>query len=543
MEPVVSNDSREVLVNAGEDDAPPQRSTTRRVGRVAGFTALAALGCAACFVGTRWVIMTIRHHHGHHGHHHHGDREFKEWMRENDKDYDSEHEYFMRKDIFYHNKYKVDHHNSHHTDGLLGAMQQDSLEKLNHFADLTGPEFSKIHASCFHGNMDRLGTSQGTFFYSGADLPESVDWRDTANPSGFSAVTPIKNQGQCGSCWSFSATGALEGHWAVKNNGLLVSMSEQELIDCSKKEGNMGCNGGLMDNAFQWEEGHRVCTEASYPYKGREMNCTADTTCEAAIPQGEVTGFVDIDHNDPRAMMEALTHGPVSVAIEADQRMFQFYHHGILTNDDPHHPKDPKHPKVCGTQLDHGVLCVGYGVEDGKGYWIVKNSWGPQWGDQGFIRFHRGLEHEKNIDGPGGMCGILMQASFPIFQGQDFSKNLKPADEPSDAGAGPYEAPPCQDGELNVHVQGIDGSYCAPKCDGSSCPAAPAGGSAIPQCVLQSPQGDKYCALVCTSQKTCPNGAECQKVQGDMGICTYADNAYPAFMLEVVGDEQTTISQ
>ena len=93
----------------------------------------------------------------------------------------------------------------------------------------------------------------------------------------------------------------------------------------------------------------------------------------------------------------------------------------------------------------------------------------------GFIRFHRSLPGETNVDGPGGMCGLLMQASFPTFAGQDFSKNLKPADEPDSTGAGPYEAPPCQDGELNVHVQGIAGSYCAPKCDGSACPAAPAG--------------------------------------------------------------------
>jgi len=217
-------------------------------------------------------------------------------------------------------------------------------------------------------------------------LPTSVDWR-TQN-----AVTPIKDQGQCGSCWAFSTTGALEGIVAIKT-GTLTSFSEQQLVDCSSSYGNEGCNGGLMDQAFQYIVDKKgLCSEASYPYKAVDGSCK---TC-TVVSGSNISGYQDVAANSESSLQAAVAGQPVSVAIEADTMVFQFYSGGILS--------DPS----CGTQLDHGVLAVGYGTDSaGKAYWIVKNSWGNSWGEQGYIRLAR------NVSAKQGECGIAMQASFP----------------------------------------------------------------------------------------------------------------------------------
>lgn len=224
--------------------------------------------------------------------------------------------------------------------------------------------------------------------YSGNPLPKAVDWTDKK------AVTPVKNQGHCGSCWSFSTTGALEGAWQIAT-GQLVSLSEQQLVDCST--GNHACKGGSMDVAFDYLEGVAACTEETYPYKARAGVCNT-TACTVAIPKGGVTGYYDVPADDEKALMEAVAQQPVSVAIEADEMAFQMYSSGVLT-------------KKCGAKLDHGVLAVGYGTtEDGIDYWKVKNSWGPAWGEQGFIRLERGMAKE-------GECGINAMASYPEVRG------------------------------------------------------------------------------------------------------------------------------
>eukprot|EP00929_Paragymnodinium_shiwhaense_P026272 TRINITY_DN1565_c0_g1_i1.p1 TRINITY_DN1565_c0_g1~~TRINITY_DN1565_c0_g1_i1.p1 ORF type:complete len:723 (+),score=238.83 TRINITY_DN1565_c0_g1_i1:176-2170(+) len=263
---------------------------------------------------------------------------------------------------------------------------------LNEFADQTPSEMQAVRLGINHeafvqklwSGMPHLGTHKK----SGATLPPSVDWVAKG------AVTEPKNQGTCGSCWSFSTTGALEGAWQIAS-GKLVSLSEQQLVDCSKNDGNSGCNGGGMDGAFTYLEKNDVCTEESYPYAAKQGTCT-QSSCSSAIPAGGVTGFKDVPTENKEALMDAVAQQPVSVAIEADQMAFQLYNGGILS-------------KECGTKLDHGVLLVGYGTDNGMDYWKVKNSWGGSWGEQGYVRIQRGKNKE-------GECGIKLGASYPVVK-------------------------------------------------------------------------------------------------------------------------------
>ena len=221
-------------------------------------------------------------------------------------------------------------------------------------------------------------------------LSEEVDWVKKG------AVTEVKDQGQCGSCWSFSTTGALEGAYFVKY-GNLETFSEQQLVDCDTfKNGgrDMGCNGGLMDHAFAWiEKNGGLCSGSDYPYVSGETKTagTCKKTC-SIVENSKIASFYDVEPSSDAAMMAAVSQQPIAIAIEADQREFQLYKSGIFTG-------------VCGNKLDHGVLLVGYGPD----YYLVKNSWGLSWGDGGYIKLGLGPEF-NNGD---GQCGMLLQGSYP----------------------------------------------------------------------------------------------------------------------------------
>lgn len=226
----------------------------------------------------------------------------------------------------------------------------------------------------------------GTGKISAADLPNSVDWITKGG------VTPVKNQASCGSCWAFSTTGSMEGAYFLKT-GQLKSFSEQMLVDCDTYDS--GCNGGLMDYSFHWiQKNGGICEEDAYPYTGANGIC-ASYAC-TPVPGTSVLRWVDVDQNE-QALMEAVSQQPVSIAIEADEMAFQLYSGGVLTDS-------------CGDNLDHGVLLVGYGTENGVDYWHVKNSWGADWGAQGYIKLLRGGKNPE-----GGQCGILESASYPVL--------------------------------------------------------------------------------------------------------------------------------
>jgi cathepsin L len=216
-----------------------------------------------------------------------------------------------------------------------------------------------------------------------------VDWRVKG------AVTSVKDQGQCGSCWSFSSTGAVEGAWAI-SKGTLVDLSEQELVDCATglSYGSHGCNGGQMEGAFKFVIENGQCSNSEYPYTSGTTKTGG--TCKKCSAVAQMNTCYDVKPNDQISLKGAVAQQPVAVAISADTKLFQSYSSGVITS------------SSCYTSLDHGVLVVGYGTENGQDYWLVKNSWSSTWGENGYVKIARSSSNNDP-----GICGIAMDPSFP----------------------------------------------------------------------------------------------------------------------------------
>ncbi|XP_076923975.1 senescence-specific cysteine protease SAG39-like [Bidens hawaiensis] len=254
---------------------------------------------------------------------------------------------------------------------------------VNAFTDLTNEEFRASRNGFKASSRPR---TTGFRYVNLTTVPSSMDWRQKG------AVTPVKDQGQCGCCWAFSAVAATEGINKL-STGNLISLSEQELVDCDTSGEDQGCNGGLMDEAFKFIiQNSGITTETNYPYQGIDGTCS---TTKESSHVAKITGYEDVPASSEAALLKAVAMQPVSVAIDASGRDFQSYQSGVFTGE-------------CGTELDHGVTAVGYGTaDDGTEYWLVKNSWGTTWGEEGYNRMQR------DVDSEDGLCGIAMMAPYP----------------------------------------------------------------------------------------------------------------------------------
>jgi len=289
---------------------------------------------------------------------------------------------------------------------------------VNDFTDADPDEFRKMTRGHNHAARARRANALTGLRSPGPapsdenflrTLPDSVDWRKKG------VVTPVKNQGGCGSCWAFSTAETAESHLAIAT-GKLLTLSEQQLVACAPNPdqcgGTGGCEGSIQPLGFKYIEGAGLALESEYPYQGVDTQCDATRTAKKAMT---ISGQVDLPTNNYTALIQAVANvGPVAISVDASA--WQLYGGGVFDG-------------TCGADIDHAVQAVGYGTDNGKDYWLVRNSWGSGWGEEGYIRIFRSSSPECATDktpadgfgckgGPSsiqvcGKCGILSGSSYP----------------------------------------------------------------------------------------------------------------------------------
>ncbi|XP_030749400.1 cathepsin L-like proteinase [Sitophilus oryzae] len=301
---------------------------------------------------------------------------FQAFKLQHGKTYKNQAEEASRFAIFRDNLRSIESHNARFEQGL-----ETYTQGINQFADMTDAEF-KAMLALQYANKPNFNDNSKFQLPEGASAPDSIDWREK------NVVGPIKNQASCGSCWAFALVGSTESALALKT-GNVTSLSEQQLIDCTT-DINFGCSGGMLEPTFPYIQQNGLESEADYPYQGEDGNCTYDSSKVVT----KITSYVYFNGSE-EVLKEAVgTAGPVVVGIDADY--MKYYSNGIFTESGC--PQDS-------ASLDHAVLVIGYGSEDGSDYWIIKNSWGTAWGESGFIRFARGVNQ----------CGIITENTYPII--------------------------------------------------------------------------------------------------------------------------------
>ena len=303
--------------------------------------------------------------------------EWNDFKATHGKSYRNGIEELYRMQVYADNKALVTRHNAEHAAG-----KQTFTMALNRFADMTEEEVNTL----YKGSVGQSSRQHGVYKPSGRQAPVAIDWRDQ------NVVTDVKDQGACGSCWSFAATGALESAWALAGNDL-VALSEQQLMDCSGAYSNYGCNGGMAYQAYNYlENAGGIMSEEAYPYETASRSCRASEEDYVA----SLTTHVNVNsHGDETILRDAVADvGPVAVSIDASKSSFNFYSGGVYDE-----------PNCSSSTHDHAVLVVGYGTEDGKDYWLVKNSWGAEWGEDGYIKMTRG-DHDQ--------CAIALIPVYPV---------------------------------------------------------------------------------------------------------------------------------
>ncbi|MBA0880388.1 hypothetical protein Goshw_011080 [Gossypium schwendimanii] len=304
---------------------------------------------------------------------------YKQWMVEHGRTYEMQEEETMRFQIFKNNLEFIENFNK------MGNQTYNL--STNEFADLTNEEFLTNFAGYVFSSKNVSHKIKRFRYENLINVPDSIDWRKKG------AVTEIKYQGSCGSCWAFSTVAAVEGVVKIKT-GKLVSLSEQQLVDCARTERTRGCDGGWMDDGFEYiGRNQGLAKESKYPYTGKDGKCSRrKETFRAA----QITGYEDVPRDNEEALLKAASRQPVAVALDCSGYGFQFYSGGVYGG-------------PCRTRLNHAVTVVGYGTsEDGIKYWLVKNSWGKSWGESGYMRIKRDVHSKK------GLCGIAKKPSYPV---------------------------------------------------------------------------------------------------------------------------------